>query len=139
MRRLYGLISQEKPRFEAAIDPRDLLKVFVVEPQQTFERIRAQSGAFLMSAFHERFERNQVVRWNKQIPAYRHYTLLVPASGKNKLLEELALFGVTREALFPGLDETARAITEQVKSSPQQPKRSIRRWHATSHGIDVRA
>ena len=57
MRRLYHLIRQEKPFFEKRIDPRDFFRVFVVEPQQSFERVRAQSGAFLISAFHERFER----------------------------------------------------------------------------------
>ena len=90
--------------------------MFVVEPQQSFERIRAQSGAFLISAFHERFERDCVVRWNEHAPVYRHYTLSVPAGRKRKLLEDLLLLGITREAMFPGLDETARAITKDAMS-----------------------
>ena len=138
MRRLLGLIGQEKPRFEAVVDPRDFLKVFVVEPQQSFERIRAQSGAFLISAFHQRFERNQVVRWNERIPAYRHYKLRVASCRKSALVEELALLGVTREAMFPGLDEAARAITDAVMSSGQRPTKSGQRWHETRHGVDVR-
>ncbi|MDE0410214.1 MAG: hypothetical protein OXN81_20405, partial [Alphaproteobacteria bacterium] len=44
VRRLLGLIGQEKPRFEAAVDNRDLFKVFVVEPQQSFERSREHSS-----------------------------------------------------------------------------------------------
>ena len=35
--------------------------MFLVEPQQSVERLRAQSGAFLISAFHERLERSQIV------------------------------------------------------------------------------
>ncbi len=54
--RLYHYIGWEKPHFKERIDPRDLYKVFVVEPEQSFERVRAQSGAFLVSAFHQRFE-----------------------------------------------------------------------------------
>ena len=50
-------IRQEKPQFEKLIDPRDFFRAFVVEPKQSFERIRAQASAFLISAFHERFER----------------------------------------------------------------------------------
>ena len=56
MLRLNQFIKQEKPYFEDRMEPRDLYRVFVVEPRQTFDRIRAQSGAFLISAFHERFE-----------------------------------------------------------------------------------
>ena len=138
MRRLLGLIGQEKPRFEAMVDPRDLFKVFVVEPQQSFERIRAQSGAFLISAFHKRFERERVVRWNERTPAYRHYTLNVPVSKKCELLEELSLLGVTREAMFPGLDEAARAITNDVMSAPDWRTKENRRWHEPRWGVDVK-
>ena len=84
MGRLLGLIRQEKPSFEAAVHPQDLFKVFVVEPQQSFERIRAQSGAFLVSAFHERFEQSWILQWNKFIPAYHHYVLEVPTSANGK-------------------------------------------------------
>ena len=111
MQRLYQLIRQGKPEFEKRIDPRDLFRVYVVEPKQSFERIRAQSGAFFMSAFHERFERNEVLNWNPDIPVYGHYTYVVPDENKNEILEELKLLNITRESLFPGLDEAASAIT----------------------------
>ena len=45
-RQLVHFIRQEKSYFESRIDPLDLFRVFVVEPQRSFERIRAQSGAF---------------------------------------------------------------------------------------------
>ena len=68
MRRLYQLIQEEKPHFEERIDIGDLYRVFVVEPQQSSERIRAQASAFLASAFHERFERDEVLRSNPSYP-----------------------------------------------------------------------
>ena len=46
---LYTIIRQERPYFEERVDIRDLFRVFVVEPQRSFERLRAQSGAFLLS------------------------------------------------------------------------------------------
>ena len=113
MRRLYHLIRQEKPFFEERIDPRDFFRVFVIEPQQSFERIRAQSGAFLVSAFHERFERNQVLKWNPGIPIYDHYILNVPKAKKRGILDELRMINITRETLFPGLDESAKAVTQR--------------------------
>ena len=108
--RLYHHIGQEKPHFKERIDPRDLFRVFVVEPQQSFERIRAQSGAFLISAFHERFERDEILKWNGNIPVYDHYILTIPAEHKEHIFRELALLNVTREVLYPGLDEAAKAV-----------------------------
>ena len=110
--RLYHLIGIEKPHFQRRINPRDLFRVFLVEPQQSVERLRAQSGAFLISAFHERFERSKIVGWNDSIPSYNHQTLVVPAKSKGRILEELELLNVTRETLYPGLDETAKAVTQ---------------------------
>lgn len=116
MGRLYHFIREEKPYFKERIDPRDFFRVFVVEPQQSFERIRAQSGAFLISAFHERFERNKIRKCNAGTPLYGQFILRVPHVYKKKILKELRLLNITRETLFPGLDEAARAITRRYFS-----------------------
>lgn len=121
MGRLYHLIRQEKPHFQKQIDPRDLFRVFVVEPQQSFERIRAQSGAFLISAFHERFEQSEILKQNIGIPVYDHYTLKVPDKKKLCILDELRLLNITRETLFPGLDEAAKAVTQLLSKKPAKP------------------
>ena len=42
--RLYANIRNESPNFEERIDLRDFFRVFVVEPQRMFERLRAQSA-----------------------------------------------------------------------------------------------
>ena len=118
-RRLYHLIRQEKPHFEERIDPRDFYRVFVVEPQQSFERIRTQSGAFLISAFHERLECYEVLKWNPGIPIYDHSTLEVSKDHKRQILGELRLLNVTRETLYPGLDEAAKAVTKAAKTATQ--------------------
>ncbi len=112
MRLLYQLIRQEKPYFDERIDPRDFYKVFVVEPQQSSERLRAQAGAFLVSAFHERFEREEVLKWNDGIPVYAHYKLKVSGQHRNRIKEDLQLLNVTRENLFPGLDSSAKSVRD---------------------------
>jgi len=111
MNRLYHLIRAEKPHFAEKIDIRDLYKVFVVEPQHSLERIRAQSGAFLVSAFHERLESAEVWRKVKGIPVHHNYALKVPVDCKAGLIQDLALLNITQETLFPGLDSSAAAIT----------------------------
>ena len=111
MRRLYHFIRQEKPQFEKMIEPKDFVRVFVVEPKQSFERIRAQEGAFIISAFHERFERDQIQSRVKNVPIYEHETLIVPSGKKRPILKELNLLNFTRETLYPSLDEVAQSIT----------------------------
>ena len=115
MDRLYHYIRQEKPHFKERIDPRDMFRVFVVEPQQSFERIRVQSGAFLISAFHERFETEKIRELNKNTPVYHHYKLAVPADSKNDILDELKFLNITRQVLFPGLDAAAEAIVKRYE------------------------
>ena len=112
MRILYQLIRQEKPYFEERIDLRDFYQVFVVEPQQSSERLRAQAGAFLVSAFHERFERQEILRWNDGIPVYAHYKLTISGRHMNRIKEDLQLLNVTRENLFPGLDSSAKSVSD---------------------------
>ena len=120
MRQLYQMIREEKPFFEERIDLGDLFRVFVIEPQLASERIRAQSGAFLASAFHQRFEREQIADLNPGTPVYAHYTLTVPADSKQSILRELRLLNITRETLFPSLDESARAITDSYRQRLEQ-------------------
>lgn len=112
MQRLCQFIREEKPHFENRIDIRDLFRVFVVEPQKRSERLRAQSSAFLVSASHEQFDRETVEGATENVPVYAHYSLTVPYVHKGTILEDLQLMNITRETLFPGLDESAKAITE---------------------------
>ena len=104
MRRLYQLIQREKPYFEKRIDIADFYRVLVVEPQQSTERIRAQRGAFLISAYQWRFTPEEIRNWNPDIPIYAHHRLRVPHDCKEALKEQLAMLSITRETLFPGLD-----------------------------------
>ena len=116
MRILYQVIRQEKPYFDERIDPRDFYQVFVVELQQSSERLRAQAGAFLVSAFHERFERSEILKWNEEIPVYAHYMLTISGECKDRITEDLTLLNVTHENLFPGLDSSATSVTSASTS-----------------------
>ena len=113
VKHLHSIIRRERPDHREQIDVRDFYRVFVVEPQQMFDRIRAQSGAFLISAFHERFEQKEILKANPETPIYAHHVLKVAGDGKKAILNDLRLFNVDRETLFPSVDETARAITRR--------------------------
>ena len=111
--RLYNLIRHEKPFFEKRINPGDLFRVHVVEPRHSFDRIRAQAGAFLLSAYHRQFEPEVISDFNKGIPLYNHYKLTVPSGSKPSVMRDLERIYMTRETLFPGLDESAKAVNER--------------------------
>ena len=112
MLRMNQFIRQEKPYFEERMEPRDLYRVFVVEPRQTIDRIRAQSAAFLISAFHERFEQDHILTWNQDIPVYEYFSVEVPGERKADILRQLQLFDITHERLYPGLSASATATNE---------------------------
>ena len=116
---LYQLVQQEKPYFDKRIDPRDLYRVFVVEPQQSSERLRAQSGAFLVSAFQERLERDEIVKLKNGIPVYAHYKLTIPGGSKESILKSLQMLNITRETMYPGLEESAKAVMESYRQQRQ--------------------
>ena len=113
MSRLVQHIRVEHPSFEERIEPYDLLRVFVVEPQQSNERIRAQSGAFLLSAFHERFDETEVRSLNKGIPIYHQYTFEVPHRCKSHIRRQLRSLNITEETLYPGLEKAAHAVKKE--------------------------
>ena len=82
-----------------------------MEPKQSFQRIRAQRGAFIVSAFHERLEKVEIQSGIRDVPVYAHETLDVPWESKDHILKELSLLDFTRETLYPSLDEVANRIT----------------------------
>ena len=131
MRLLYQLIRQEKPYFEGRIDPRNFYQVFVVEPQQSSERLRAQAGAFLVSAFHERFEREEILNWNKDIRVYAHYKLTISGEHKNRIIEDLHLLNVTRDNLFPGLDSSAKSVSDSHRHFMKSMKEYDQKWRSS--------
>ena len=133
MRKLYHLIGEEKPHFQQRIDPRDFFRVFVAQPRHTFERLSAQSGAFFISAFHERFEQDVIRWWNGGIPVYEHFPLTVPAERKQDIMAGLGILNMTRDTLFPSLEEAASAVIHhydvQQSSIDQDRGQFNRTWH----------
>ena len=95
MGRLYHRVREEKPHFEERIDMKDLYGVFVVEPQQKDERVRAQSSAFMISAFREQFDYEQPADWNGNVRTYEHYSLRVQSGRKGSILKDLKMMGIT--------------------------------------------
>ena len=113
--RLSHFIAQEKPYWEPRINPEDFFKVLFVEPQQRFARLRAHSGAFIMSAYHETFERNEVRQVAGAAP-YAHFRIGIPHNAKDRIRGQLAALGVDGERLKSDLESSAKAVAETYGS-----------------------
>ena len=122
--RLGTLIKQEKPYFvEDLIDPRDPFRILIVHPRLLFPRVRAQAGAFLVSAYHETFdfesdekhERNVRYRTDNCDVPYNYYRLTIESGKKRDILEQLQSLNISKETLFPGVEESAQAILADHK------------------------
>ena len=119
--RLLQFVRSEKPSFTDRIADTDFHKIFIVEPQQSMERIRAQEGAFIVSASHQQFNESDKSKMVKP-RGYTEHLLTVPKGSKQQLLEDLQLAGISRETLFHGLDESARAIKARYFRRAAQAK-----------------
>ena len=113
MLRLSHFVAREKPYFENRIDPKDFFKVLVVEPERAFPRLQAQSGAFLMSAFHENFDPVEIGAVDPAMTIYGHVKFDIPPSARQRILDELRFFNVDEGTMFLGLEAAARAITSR--------------------------
>lgn len=109
------LLSPTKPYLRDRIDPKTLFGIYIVEPKRDFARLRAQAGAFLLSAFHRRFETKKVVGVDRSGRRYDHYTIDVDISeeSRKKMLEQLDNLNINEETMFPGLESSAKAIAAQ--------------------------
>ena len=108
-------IRREKPYFTDDINIRDLFQVFVVEPRRSFERVRAQSGAFMLSAFHERFEGGEVADRNAGAKLYDHHVVTIPADKKEELRSELDWLGINAQTLYADVESAAAAVARRFR------------------------
>ena len=121
MVRFLHFIQEDKPYFENRIELRDLLSVFIVEPEQSFDGIRVQSGAFLLSAFHEQFDRVAIRSNIENLPIFDQFTLIVENDKKGEILEELEQVNISNYTLLPELDKAADAIA--IRHASRTPLR----------------
>lgn len=130
VKRLNHFIAREKPYFDVRFKAIDFFRVVIVEPRRTFERLRAQSGAVMLSAKLERFESpevsKEVERVKKLTPTetncqqnhelwtpYKHFTISVPC--KNKIREQLRRLNVNEYTTMTGLDYAASEVERWAK------------------------
>ena len=131
VKRLQHFIAREKPYFEIRFEVIDFFRVVIVEPRRTFDRLRAQSGAVMLSAYHERFEAPKVSaeyhtvknsnQWRVDCQdarelrkPYEHFVISVPC--KSKIRKQLLRLNVNEYTIMTGLDAAATEVERWAKA-----------------------
>ena len=120
-KRLQHFIAREKPYFEIRYEPEDFFKVLIVEPRRAFPRIRAQSGAVMLSANCKSFDTLRPARVSvppRMMPntqPYEHAVISVPHESKKSIRQTLVDMNVNEHTIMTGLDATAREVKRWAK------------------------
>lgn len=125
VKRLQHFIARGRPYFEIRFEAIDFYRVVIVEPRRTFDRLRAQSGAVMLSAHHKRFEaptvagefenvvKNKGFRITRENAPelwrpYKH--LVISVSRKDRIRAQLQRMNVNEYTVMTGLDAAASEV-----------------------------
>lgn len=121
VKRLQHFIAREKPYFETRFRPIDFFKTLIVEPRRAFPRIRAQSGAVVLSANSKTFDRllrEDVINppsITLDMPSFEQAVIPVPHSRKCAIAKTLGAMNVNEHTVITGLEATAREVKRWAK------------------------
>lgn len=111
--KLVHFVREDKPFFEAKINPLDISKIIVVKPKLDNERIIRQQGAFFLFG-------NLKNRKNKEIPIISDSWVLerikINEDSKKDILMELDKLGINELSLFPGISSVANYVRNKYSS-----------------------
>lgn len=108
-------IRKDKPEFRPIINKEDLERVICVKPKLNNKRIIRQQGCFLLFGINEvktsQAKLNET--WIKK--DQNNGKFIIPADRKKHILDELKIFGISQNSLFPELESQAKEILEKYK------------------------
>lgn len=104
--KLYHEIRQERD-FEKKLKPIDLLQNYYFQPDKTNNRIKLQSGAFLIPGIHES-QKDYL-----ESLEYEYY-LKIRIRDQQRVLEELDRLNINEASLFPEADKVAHYYSEKL-------------------------
>lgn len=111
--KLVHFVREDKPFFEAKINPLDISKIIVVKPKLDNERIIRQQRAFFLFG-------NLKNRKNKEIPIISDSWVLerikINEDSKKDILMELDKLGINELSLFPGISSVANYVRNKYSS-----------------------
>ena len=108
-------VRKDKPEFRPIINKKDLERVICVKPKLNNKRIIRQQGCFLLFGINEAKTSQAKLNedWIKK--DQNNEKFIIPASSKKHILNELKIFGISHNTLFPELESQAKEILEKYK------------------------
>lgn len=108
-------VRKDKPEFRPIINKKDLERVICVKPKLNNKRIIRQQGCFLLFGINEAKTSQAKLNedWIKK--DQNNEKFIIPASSKKHILNELEIFGISQNSLFPELESQAKEILEKYK------------------------
>ena len=108
-------VRKDKPEFRPIINKKDLERVICVKPKLNNKRIIRQQGCFLLFGINEAKTSQAKLNedWIKK--DQNNEKFIIPASSKKHILNELKIFGISQNSLFPELESQAKEILEKYK------------------------
>ena len=98
----------------------DIQKSYIVKAAKINERIKNQSGAFIIPGYISSrgisFENMQKkIDESIQQSIRLEYELLIPQEKKQEILEQLRIFGIDEGFIYPDIEHISRAISDKYK------------------------
>lgn len=98
----------------------DIQKSYIVKPAKINDRIKNQSGAFIIPGYISsrgiKFEEMQekIDKSIQQSIELKH-ELVIPKENKQEILKQLRIFGIDEGFIYPDIEHISRAISEKYK------------------------
>ena len=114
-------IREEKPQFEAIIDPNDLMSIQCVRPKLTNNRLKSQKGVFFLFGLNPDNPNKSIelIKNNKLLndarikhPIKKIHKLIINSCSVEEIQIELKKIGVTKAFIYPEMDKVAEFIKD---------------------------
>lgn len=109
VKQLLHFIREEKPFFDAKMNPRHLQSVLCVKGKHSNNRITFQSGAFLLFGHDSTIDENGT----QNVGVKR-----ISISNKLAMLKQLDQLNINESTVFPYIESSARYIADKFKFKP---------------------
>lgn len=98
----------------------DIQKSYIVKPAKINERIKNQSGAFIIPGYISyrgiSFENMQEkIDESIQQSIRLEYELVIPKEKKQEILEQLKIYGIDEGFIYPDIEHISKAISDKYK------------------------
>jgi len=114
-------IREEKPQFEAIINPKDLTSIQCVYPKLTNNRIKSQKGLFFLFGLNldDVTKPIQLINDGKLLddcrmkhPIKKIHKIILNSCNIHKMQEDLKKIGITKPFIYPEIDEVSKYLKE---------------------------